>query len=246
NQSVAMHEGLADYFTYAISGNNRLAEYSVPGATALRQANITAGTSFKNFKPRTGGGYYTVLDYLSAPHSVGEFWSGILWEIRTQMGANTATNFYKMDKIVWDSIDLLKGDAGLYDGIVSLLESAKRYARQYGDDEAGLQKIIQDAFVKYGFAQYNLAGQFSAIADLASTASTATDAPVTKVNKTKRWGCGDLVTAAVNNSDSSSSIGHVLVAGLLLLPVLVIRTSETLRAARRKVVVRVRKDKPRI
>lgn len=246
SQSVAMHEGLADYFTYAISGNNRLAEYSRPGYLALRQANITDGTTFKNFKPKTGGGYYSVMDYLPTPHIVGEFWSGILWTIRTQMGMNASNTTNKFDKIVWDSIDLLKSDAGLYEGIVSLLESAKRYARSNGDDETALQKVIQDAFVKYGFAQYDAAGQFSAVAELMSGVVVSSEAPVTKVNKTKRWGCGDVALSASVRHDTSSFMGPALLAGLLLLPAFLVRSAESLRSARRRVVVRIRKDKPRI
>lgn len=220
NQSVAMHEGLADYFTYAISGNNFLAENSYPGFKSLRQGNITPGTTFKNFKPRSGGGYYSVMDLLAAPHAIGEFWSGILWEIRTQMGKDAGGVKYKFDKIVWDSVDLLKSDAGLYEGMVAFSESATRYAERVGDDSAALQKIIQDAFVKYGFARYTDSGQFTAIAELEGTTTVEAAAPVSRVTKTRRWGCGVVAFSAAGNADASTAPKHAgfLLFALLLLP----------------------------
>lgn len=240
SQSVSMHEGMADYFTYAISGNNLLAENSYPGFRALRQGNIAAGVSFKNFKPKQGGGYASVMDYLTAPHLVGEFWSGILWEIRTKMGKDSTNAAYKFDKIVWDSIDLLRSDAGLYEGMVAYSESAKRYAQRFGDDAAGLQKIIQDAFVKYGFADYSSSGEFQVVAELVNSVSTATE-PVTKVSKTRRWGCGDVAGLSSENTRSAQASGSILVLlALLALPTAAALVTTRARRTAQRAMIRVR------
>lgn len=243
NQSVAMHEGFADYFTYAISGNNLLAEYSYPGFKALRQGNIAAGTTFRNFKPKPGGGYYSVSELLTAPHLVGEFWSGILWEIRTGMGREAGSGIYKLDKIVWDAIDLLKQDAGLYEGIIAVSESAKRNALRTGEDPAQAKKIVQDAFVKYGFARYTGSGELAAISELASDPSTSSDQPVTTKTKTKKWGCGDVAYAQSAHSSSTARNRAELLFLLLVLSLPPLASSLTPVA--RRIAVRVRNRRRR-
>lgn len=243
-QSVAMHEGFSDYFTYAISGNNLLAEYSAPPARALRQGNIAAGTTFKTFRSKAGGGYTTVAeDVLKAPHLVGEFWSGILWEIRGTMGSDASTGAYKLDKIVWDTIDLLKAEAGLHEGIVALSESAKRNALRLGEDPAQAKKIVQDAFVKYGFARYTAGGELAAISELAPDGTAVTDTPVTTKTKTKKWGCGDVAYAqSAGLKQSSRSYAELLfLIILLLLPPL----ATVLPPAAGRIAVRVRKKRRR-
>ena len=209
-QSVALHEGFADYFTYAVSGNNLLAENSYPGRASLRQGNIQPGTTFTKFKPRAGGGYLGVLDYLSAPHSIGEFWSGILWELRTTLGRNS-TGSYKMDKIVWDSIDLIKSDGGLNDGVFAVSESAKRYAERFGEDASALQKIVNNTFVKYEFARFGSSGELlPADALISNVSSTQT------TSKKKRWGCGDLTFMQHSDSRKTSHSSDSVLIGLLL------------------------------
>ncbi|NBO37677.1 hypothetical protein EBU99_03740 [bacterium] len=216
-QSVAMHEGFADYFTYAITGNNLLAEYSYPGRSALRQGNITPGTTFKTFKPRSGGGYYSVLDYVQYPHAVGEFWSGILWEARNSLGRD-ANNSYKMDKIVWDAIDLIKIDGELYDGIVALSESAKRYAQKSGEDPSSMQRTVQNVFLKYGFIQVGSSGEISPTDELAGGMSSGNSSS-TVVTKSKRWGCGDLAFASGNaRSQQATESSALFTLFLLALP----------------------------
>lgn len=224
NQSVALHEGTADYFTYAISGNNLLAENSYPRYKALRQANISAGTSFKNFKAKPGGGYYSVTDMLAAPHMVGEFWSGILWEIRTTMGRNPSNTMSKFDKIVWDSIDLMKSDAGLFEGIVALSESAKRYGQRFGDDPEGLKKIVQDTFIKYGFAHMGTDGILAPAETLKEVSGTSPSGsePKTTVSKSRKWGCGDVALASSAAGGTGSSTSRWLWL-LLLVPALATR-----------------------
>lgn len=215
-QSVALHEGFADYFTYAITGNNLLAENSLPSAKALRQGNIPAGATFNRFKPRAGGGYYSVSDLLAAPHLVGEFWSGILWEIRGLLGKEGNGSDYRFDKIVWDAIDLLKSDAGIFDGVVALSESGKRYAEQTGADVTSLQKTVQDTFVRYGFARYTENGELAATVELATSSSTK-DEDVTKVTKSRHWGCGQISAELSNGNHPGNKATPISKFALLLL-----------------------------
>ena len=236
-QSVALHEGFADYFTYAVSGNNLLAENSFPGRASLRQGNIQPGTTFTKFKPRAGGGYLGVLDYLSAPHSIGEFLSGILWELRTTLGRNSAGS-YKMDKIVWDSIDLIKSDGGLNDGVVAISESTKRYAERFGEDASALQKIVNNTFVKYEFARSGPSGELLPADALLSTVSSTQT-----TSKKKRWGCGDLTSLRQRESrNSSHSSGSVLIGLLLGIPFALSGIASVQKRIRVKAIIRIPKS----
>ena len=234
SESVSLHEGFADYFTYAVSGNNLLAENSYPGRTALRQGNIVPGTTYFKFKRKSDGSYNTVRDYLAYPHLVGEFWSGILWEMRTALGKDASGSF-KMDKIVWDSIDLLKSDGAISDGVSAISEATKRYADRFSDDAQALQSKIHDIFVKYEFAQIGSQGE------LVPTASMSTIATGTTKSKKVRWSCGELAATHAGQAGNSSHLA-VMIATLLLAP---LGLSQSGRIRKRERVRAQRKTDPR-
>jgi len=211
SESVALHEGFSDYFTYAVSGNNLLAENSYPGRVALRQGNITPGTTYFKFKKKSDGSYNTVKDYLTYPHLVGEFWSGILWEMRTALGKDPSGS-YKMDKIVWDSIDLLKSDGAISDGVSAISESAKRYGERFDDDAQALQSMIHNIFVKYEFASFGSQGELIPTASISSISSGSTK------SKKVRWSCGEVATEQSGHTGKHSNL-LLTIAALLLAPV---------------------------
>lgn len=214
NQSVALHEGYSDYLTYAVTGNNLLAENSYPTKVALRTGILPANITFNKFKPRSGGGYLSVTDYMNYPHQVGEFWSGILWEMRASLGKNAA-GIYKMDKIVWDSIDLIKSDGGIYDGVAAISESARRYAERFGEDSAAIQSAVQKIFVKYEFARFSSSGEFMPTDALGGgSINTSSEAPVS-TSKKKGWGCGELAALGQKHSSSEHKTSTYLLMTLL-------------------------------
>lgn len=210
SQSVALHEGYADYLTYAVSGNNLLAENSLPGQVALRQGNIKAGTTYFRFKKKSDNTYHSVKDYLAYPHLVGEFWSGILWEMRTELG-RAVDGSHKMDKIVWDSIDLLKSDAVIADGVSAISESAKRYAERFADDIGALQGKIHNIFVKYEFASIGNQGE------LIPTAAISTISTGTTKSKKIRWSCGEVASMQRRKTQGTSGLTMIM-AALLIAP----------------------------
>lgn len=230
-ESVALHEGFSDYFTYAVSGNNLLAENSVPGRTALRQGNITPGTTYFRFKRKSDGSYNTVRDYHKYPHLVGELWSGILWEMRLELGKD-ASGSYKMDKIVWDSIDLLKSDGEISDGVSAISESAKRYGERFSDDAQNLQSVIHNIFVKYEFASIGSQGELIPTASIGTMTSGATK------SKKVRWSCGEIATQNGRQTKNTPNMTMVVVA-LLLAPLGLSRAGQSrkrvpVRASRRQ------------
>ena len=240
-QSVILHEGLSDYLTYAVTGNNLLAENSKPGAPALRSGNISRpGTTFSKFKEKSGGGFISVTDSLNNPHAVGEFWSAILWEMRQALGKNGSGEF-KMDRIVWDSIDLLKSDGGLIDGVSSILESAKRYGERYGEDPLALQKVVQDIFVKYEFGGYNSNGEFYPTDAVTGGSSTSEPGPTT--SKKKRWGCGVLHFEQRNiEKEAGPRSSFLFTFVILTLPSGLLSLSQFKKRIRRRVVIPSRKE----
>lgn len=117
-QSYAIHEGLSDYFTYAITGNNVLAE-SVEVDGALRSGNLTA-----NFSAQ-------VLDFngqQQAFYPAGELLSSVLWKLRTQLGV-WKDGYFKMDKVVWDSIDLLPAQATIYQLACAIVKQSELFEK---------------------------------------------------------------------------------------------------------------------
>lgn len=136
-QSGSMHEGFADYFTYAITGNNLLGESIVAIGVSLRKGTIKG----------------TVNNFMRAPaHKAGEFWSSALWDVREALG-DWKDGFYKADKIIWDSIGLLKEDARYYDAIASIGKSAEGFAKATGDDPVALKEKIFRIFAERGFLE---------------------------------------------------------------------------------------------
>jgi hypothetical protein len=222
-QGGAIHEGTADYLTYAITGNNLLGESIVASGESLRAGNKTG----------------TVDPYVGAkPHVAGEFWSSTLWEVRKAMGP-WKNGFYVFDKIVWESIDLLKQDANYYDFISALSRATEQFAKSENRPVAPLRNTLFNIFHKRGFllapgANGALPGAAPALSE---TNYSAPLPPETTVSATSEEGdtpwyqCG--VVAGVGKTKGSTSTPWPLVA-LLLLPLCApIATHLTTRSARR-------------
>lgn len=128
-ESVALHEGFSDYFAYAITGNNKLAE------------------SVKSFGPLRAGDKAGVLsDYKKlVAHQVGEYWSSILWKLRATLGVGK-DGAYRMDRIAWDSVDFLKQKTTYYEAIGALAKAAEIYAATNQENAVELKEKIFHEF----------------------------------------------------------------------------------------------------
>lgn len=138
-QSLAMHEGFADYFTYAITGNNQLAESVVSAGGPLRSA--TRKGTLDQYQPAS-----------TPPHLAGEFWSSVLWDIRTELGPWEGV-LYKFDKILWHAVDLMRSDETYYGAISAISQSAQSFAETMGEDPISLKEVIYQNFYLRGFIQ---------------------------------------------------------------------------------------------
>jgi hypothetical protein len=139
-QALGMHEGFADYFTYAITGNNLLAESVVAGAPSLR-AGDREGT-LADYPPTSA----------TPPHTAGEFWSTVLWDTRVSLG-NWQGGFFKFDKIVYHALDLMQPNETYYGAINAFARSADIFALSTGDDAVALKEKIFAQFYKRGFIE---------------------------------------------------------------------------------------------
>ncbi|MEN9810698.1 MAG: hypothetical protein RLZZ488_2265 [Pseudomonadota bacterium] len=139
-QSYAIHEGLSDYFTYAITGNNVLAE-SVEVDGALRSGNLTASFSAQ------------VLDFngqQQAFYPAGELLSSVLWKLRTQLG-EWKDGYFKMDKVVWDSVDLLPAQATLYQLACAIVKQSELFEKSEELAANSLRNVIVAEMVQRQF-----------------------------------------------------------------------------------------------
>lgn len=133
-QSLAMHEGYADYFTYAITGNNKLAESILASGLPLREGNLAG----------------PVKNYFSVPaHRAGQYVSSVLWELRSAIA--TTDDPGRADKIIWDSIDLVPAAAQYYDMVKGVAQAAQVYALLRNQDPVALKEAIYKVFYERGF-----------------------------------------------------------------------------------------------
>lgn len=134
-QSGAMHEGFSDYFTYAQTGNSYLGESIVATGVSLRRGTIVGN----------------VKNYLrSSPHKAGEYWSSVLVQVKDALG-NWNSELKIADKVIWDSVDLLKENAGYYDAIAAMTRSLESFSSSNQLDAIALKEKMFTVFFENGF-----------------------------------------------------------------------------------------------
>jgi hypothetical protein len=144
-ESGILHEGYADYFAYAMSGDPYLAESVQPGSPYLRTALLPAADRYDD----------PDVQQWSA-HDLGQLWSAVLWALRDDAGADAA------DQLAYASVRYLGASSGFADAVLGLL-NADRDLFPLPDEAAesgvyGRHKCaIMGAVVDRGFAAY-LAG----------------------------------------------------------------------------------------
>ncbi len=113
-ESLVIHEAMADYFTFARTGNACLGESVCPNTTVGRQVCVVPVQCL-----RTGENdlAYGAKNLPTEPHQTGQFISGMLWDL------------YKKDRLALDdvthlvlkAIDLLVSNSGYKHLVVALL-----------------------------------------------------------------------------------------------------------------------------
>ncbi len=201
-ETGAMHEGLADFFTYSITGNNKLGESIVPSSYskgALRAANVSG----------------TIKNFVGQPvHIAGEFWSTVLWDVRTALGVGK-NGKYKTDKIVWDAIDLAVSAETYYGFIGAMAKATDAYASVNGDNAVELRKAMFKVFSDRGFLASTSADGTLPSAGLYVSTSQGVPLTTATAKKTSSKGiCGSVA----NNNSAANWASIVLIVMTSMLP----------------------------
>ena len=114
-QSLVIHEGLADYFTFAKTGNTCLAESVCPEGSLLCQPNKDNNRRCLRIGDHPDN--YAQLASLGSPHMTGQVLSAFLWDLRTD--DDIAND--KIDRIAFEAIDYLQWDSNLRGFIEAIL-----------------------------------------------------------------------------------------------------------------------------
>jgi hypothetical protein len=204
-ETGAMHEGLADYLTYAITGNNKLAESIVHrdnSKKALRAGNLRG----------------TISQYISQPiHVAGEFWSSVLWDVRSALG-QSSDGKYKADKIIWDAIDLSVSAETYYGFVSAMAKAADAYAEANNDSAIELRKAMFSVFAERGFlASTSLDGTLPGPGNGISQSGGSALASSTIVTK-KTSRSGGICGVVAHNSKNGNTVSILFLAIGLLFP----------------------------
>ena len=141
-EAVMLHEGLADYFTIARSGDPCLAPSicTAPGAGLCAFANQCLRTADNSLKFNDA----TYQSYDSAAHLKSQLISGLLWNVRQ----NPQINKNAFDKVVYRSVTLLNENSGLEEYLLAILVSAKEKKQN------NISQVLRQELQSRGLGQY--------------------------------------------------------------------------------------------
>jgi len=201
DDSLVVHEGLADAFTFLRTGNACLGESICPMNSPIR-CEIRASclrTAENTYK-------YGAADLPKEAHFRSQFISGFIWDLQ----ANESFSLTDLTKLMYRSVDFFLSDSGYHDLVLAMMLADQDLfagkhlcAIEAAAIERGLESVIRDLDCH------------SSLPTLSDDAPTATNnSSKTKIasgGTSEKQGC-----AVVGSSDSSNqSIWLVLVSPLL-------------------------------
>ncbi len=197
-ESLVLHEGIADFFAFAHSGDACLGESICPSnspANVCYQKGKCLRSASNTFK-------FGDSDLPPEEHKRSQFISGMLWDMR----ASSAIPAEDLTKIVLKSLDYLLFNSGYYDFVLSMLIADQNL---YG--KAHSCKIIDAAKAR---------GLTSVIAGLECTGdlptlqgSESTSTTTKKTKKAKSGICG--VIANERSDQAPITLGALLLLALI-------------------------------
>lgn len=139
-ESGVLHEGIADYFAFAISDDPYLGESVLPNSAYVR-----TGTTIDKDK-------YDLLPAGTKTHVKGSYWSAFLWLLRESLGSEYT------DLLVYESLPYLGPDGTIKDAFLGILSADRDLSGNsrrgevplYGENKCA----IFAAGLKLGFATY--------------------------------------------------------------------------------------------
>ena len=233
DHSGAIHEGLADFFMFAKSGNSCLGESICPGNGAICSQQGQCLRNADNDLTYGSAEYWSIGNKLY--HLKGQLVSGLLWDIRNDSKVSPS----EFDGLVVKAIDFLDprstysnlllalviSDHQFYQGkyVCSIVEKAK--ARGF---EEQINEIVPDCFNfvpddDYEFANNN---QLPTVGDSTTVDETATTNPIAEIKKTEKRSkpeatdilCGSI---SLNGNQPHSSFTYIFFIFLFIFPLVI-------------------------
>ena len=189
-QSLVIHEGLADYFTFAKTSNACLAESVCPDDSPVCQRNrddklcLRVGDHQKD---------YAYLNSFGSPHITGQVLSAFLWDLRND--SDIPGN--KVDRIAFEAINYLQWNSNLRGFIEAILLAD--YQLYQGDNCS----TILAAAVNRGLAEFanNLECNENTPKVIEyNRASATTHNETTLLHDDSQDSCGTIASASMGNN----------------------------------------------
>ncbi len=200
SESLILHEGLADYFTYARKGNACLGESICPdGSSAcvdpgkcLRKGTIPASQLSLNNTAYNSYG----------PHGKGQLINGYLWDLQTSGAMGT-----DLPKLTLQSLSLYQRDSGIQDFMLALFKTdCVNYNSKYGSKMLELAK-------PRGLDTYVSTIKIGDCASIATPSGTGVASSSTSGDSSKKgwFGCGMIDKNATGKSGDPWGIFGIVV-----------------------------------
>jgi len=212
-ESLVLHEGLADYFAFARTGDSCLGESICPAGSSLCAVESQCLRSAAN-------SYVVGVNAPKEAHLKSQFVSGMLWDLRdNEIPAD------KLDQITYNSTRLLLGSSGYHDFVLTLLIAERSlYQGTYCEaiyqkaKDRGLGPDISD--FDCNTEDLNISSRDNSGASITNTESTTETS-----SSGGLFGCG----VATNDSRTSPFSSAWLLFMLLGVPMSLISIKEKLR-----------------
>ncbi len=216
DDSLVVHEGLADAFTFLRTGNACLGESICPLNSPIK-CEIRASclrTAENTYK-------YGAADLPKEPHFRSQFISGLIWDLQ----ATKAISMSDLTKLLYRSVDFFLSDSGYHDLILSLMLADK-------DLFAGKHLCaIEDAAIERGLStvisDLDCQKSLPTLSDSTSSSpsSTSSKSRVSSSGTKEKSGC-----AVIGSSNTSGHGIWMLLTAPLLLAVIRRRRSAALES----------------
>lgn len=149
-ESGVLHEGTADYLTYAQSSDPYLAESIVPGAAYLRTALMVGENPSEK------------LSVKMTNHARGQYWSALLWDLGEKVGHERVVQW------ISGMLHYVGPKAGLRDAFLGIIRTERDLMALASQEKTGLSQSsslvsnpgesqecrILEAGLRWGFARY--------------------------------------------------------------------------------------------
>ncbi len=205
-ESLVLHEGLADYFTLARTGDSCLGESICPAGSSLCAVESQCLRTADN-------NYVLDVNTRSEPHLKSQFISGMLWDLR-----GNAVPADNLDQIVYNATRLMLGSSGYHDFILTMLIAEKNlYSGEYCD---AIYKKAQDRGLTSAIADFDCSSSNLSIASRDNSGATITSTESsTESSGGGFFGCG----VATGDRAKSSPLSSIFILFILIgLPMLAV------------------------